>query len=123
LFDGIAAGRIAIYGGEVDPSDKGHEGAGGFTGELLFWKPADKLGSSSKSPAALSSSEPTNQVPDGWSSWSTHAVKHQLQQPMARGWTASAVVLMPMPVLAVFGGLSGNDESPVRLDDLQLLVL
>ena len=46
-----------------------------------------------------------------------------LGQPEARGWTAATTVQIPTPALAVFGGLTGNDDSPVRLGDLHLLAM
>ena len=29
------AGSVCVFGGEVSPSDKGHEGAGGFADDLV----------------------------------------------------------------------------------------
>ena len=32
---------LLLFGGEVSPSDRGHEGAGGFAGDLLAIDPLD----------------------------------------------------------------------------------
>ena len=31
----VLAGRLVLFGGEVDPSEKGHEGAGGFAQDVV----------------------------------------------------------------------------------------
>ena len=84
---------IVFFGGEVDPSAKGHEGAGGFSNDCQFFsgKTGKFLGSNSDAP-----------------------------KPLQRGWT-SAAVLADANRMVVFGGLSGDDESPVRLNDLWVL--
>ena len=84
---------LMVHGGEVSPSDKGHEGAGGFAGDLV---------------AIDSSGEPMHLVlADGEPA------------PSARGWAASATLSGSEGVL--FGGLAGDDQSPVRLNDAWML--
>jgi hypothetical protein len=90
-----SAGVSVIFGGEVDPSAKGHEGAGGFENDLVLLDESTGkyLGST---PAAS----------DGW--------------PATRGWSDAQGVDEGngKGYLLVFGGLSGDDASPRRLDDL-----
>ena len=83
-----------IFGGEVSPSDKGHEGAGGFAGDLVAIDPR--------------SGEPLHL-----------AIEDGSPTPPARGWGASASLSPSEGIL--FGGLAGDDASPVRLDDAWLL--
>ena len=72
---------------------KGHEGAGGFSNACQFFdgKTGKFLGTKKNDP-----------------------------QPLQRGWT-SAAVLGDESRLIVFGGLSGDDENPTRLNDLRVL--
>jgi hypothetical protein len=91
-----------IFGGEVDPSERGHEGAGGFTNDLILIDGAsetiiDKI---------LAPDEPD----DSKSSW-----------PEKRGWTDGATYESEkgkVNCIFLFGGLTGDDENPRRLDDL-----
>ena len=84
---------LLIYGGEVSPSDHGHEGAGDFASDLLAIDPA------TGAPIQLS-------VEEG-------------PAPMARGWAAATALSPTEGVL--HGGLSGSDAEPLRLDDTWLL--
>eukprot|EP00045_Choanoeca_perplexa_P001569 m.20646 g.20646 ORF g.20646 m.20646 type:complete len:350 (+) comp11037_c0_seq1:298-1347(+) len=88
-----------IFGGEVDPSDRGHEGAGGFENDLVV---LDESTGSYKT---------TVKAGDGW--------------PQTRGWSDGAAYTAQDGVgqLFIFGGLSGNDAQPERLDDLWLLTV
>jgi hypothetical protein len=85
---------VWVFGGEVSPSDKGHEGAGGFAGDLLA---IDAL-----------SGEPLQIILEDGS-----------PTPPARGWGSSATTSPSEGVL--FGGLAGDDHSPARLNDAWLL--
>jgi len=80
---------IVIFGGEVDPSAQGHSGAGDFAADLVF------LNTSS---LEFSTIEVGGTVPTG------------------RGWTRIAADSDHSFLL--FGGLAGNDENPMRLDDV-----
>jgi len=80
---------VVIFGGEVSPSDKGHEGAGGFASDLIGFESA--AGSQLEVSAACPPS------------------------PSPRGWGAAAAIGPDEGV--VFGGLAGDDSSPERLGD------
>mmetsp|Transcript_65613 Transcript_65613/g.105349 ORF Transcript_65613/g.105349 Transcript_65613/m.105349 type:complete len:138 (+) Transcript_65613:2-415(+) len=89
------SGHLVIIGGEVNPSDKGHEGAGGFARDVLL---VDASG-------------------DG-----DAVVIHSSKMPKAfepRGWYSAAATQDGRVVL--FGGLAGDDEAPHRLDDTWVL--
>ena len=92
-------GYSVIFGGEVDPSDRGHEGAGGFEQDLVI---LDETNASFVS----------SFKPDDASAW-----------PPARGWSDAATLEdeSGRGKLFVFGGLAGDDENPKRLDDLWML--
>jgi hypothetical protein len=94
-----SVGVAVIFGGEVDPSERGHEGAGGFENDVVLLDESTGKYISSTSVAEGSDS----------SAW-----------PETRGWSDAAAVDMGdgAGALFVFGGLSGDDDSPRRLDDL-----
>ncbi|XP_024397417.1 thiohydroximate-O-sulfate sulfur/sulfate-lyase (nitrile-forming) NSP2 [Physcomitrium patens] len=85
--------KIVLYGGEVDPSDQGHMGAGAFSSEVL--------------------------VLDAYHlSWSRPDVSVEGERdPGARGWYAAAAFGNSM---LVYGG---NSDSNDRLDDIFVLSL
>jgi Galactose oxidase, central domain/Kelch motif len=87
-------GVVLVFGGEVDPSDRGHEGAGGFENDLLVLD--------SKTGALLETFKATSSSPN------------------QRGWADADSVDNGSGVgqFFVFGGLTGNDTDPVRLSDL-----
>ena len=86
------ADKIIFFGGEVQPSEKGHEGAGGFTNNVVILDGATGL------PLPISiEGEPL---------------------PTVRGWSDACVTNNS---LIVYGGLSGTDEEPQRLDYCWLL--
>jgi hypothetical protein len=80
----------------VSPSDRGHEGAGGFAADLV----------------ALDVTAGGAPV---------HLVIEDGPQPQARGWAAATAISDREALL--FGGLAGTDEAPLRLDDTWLLRL
>ena len=88
-----------IFGGEVDPSDRGHEGAGGFQNDVVI---LDYQSGAHKETIQKYSSD---------SEW-----------PEERGWSDGDVGQVDSSLdgesLFVFGGLSGDDKDPRRLDDL-----
>ena len=88
-----------IFGGETSPSNKGHSGAGNFTNSLIVLDEAD--GGQTVKKADL------GHEPD--------------LGPSPRGWLAGAALQDNR--FAIFGGLSGDDESPIRLDDLWICKL
>jgi len=85
-------GVLTIFGGEVGPSEKGHEGAGNFSDDLVLLD--DRTGSL----LGTCSRGDKNGV-----------------SPRARGWGAAAAI--GRSHLAIFGGLAGNDDMPQRLND------
>jgi hypothetical protein len=93
-----SVGVSVIFGGEVDPSAKGHEGAGGFENDLVVLD--EKTGSILT--ASIKSDGPE---PRGWSD----AAHTDDGKGTGQFFT--------------FGGLSGDDASPRRLDDLWRLDL
>lgn len=90
-------GVSVIFGGEVDPSDRGHEGAGAFENDLV--------------------------VLDEKSATYVETFKSDASWPQTRGWSDAAVVdnAGEAGLFYVFGGLSGDDKDPERLDDLWVL--
>ena len=90
-----SVGHTIIFGGEVDPSDRGHEGAGGFENDVVVLK--EDSGDYLETIKAG--------VSDAW--------------PECRGWSDGASVdAKGTGHLYIFGGLSGDDLNPRRLDDL-----
>lgn len=87
-FAPVSGPAVVVFGGEVSPSDKGHEGAGGFASDLV---------------GIDAGGQPIEVVVDGAST------------PPPRGWGAGTAIAADQGVL--FGGLSGDDAAPVRLGD------
>lgn len=112
VASGVTMGStLVFFGGEVNPSEKGHEGAGGFTNDVIFL-------------------DGTTGLPTITTTISS------VELPTERGWMDAAAVRMESDnsgqesksignntswTLVVFGGLSGSDEQPIRLDDVWLL--
>jgi hypothetical protein len=99
-----SVGVALIFGGEVDPSDRGHEGAGGFENDITVLD--EKTGAFKETIKASGSPEGT--------AW-----------PEARGWSDATSVDdgNGKASLFMFGGLAGDDTNPARLDDLWRLDL
>lgn len=93
VFSTVGIGKyIFIYGGEVDPSDLGHLGAGKFTGEVY----------------ALDTEELV------WKKWEDGSGSGE--HPAARGWCAFAAASRDgKEGLLVYGG---NSDSNDRLEDI-----
>jgi hypothetical protein len=101
VFGSISSSNIGIiFGGEVDPSEKRHEGAGGFTNDLVLIDGT------------------TEAILDTLMAPQDASLK--LSWPEERGWTDGAVYESKEGTgsLFLFGGLSGDDGNPRRLDDL-----
>lgn len=96
-FDLPAGPATLLFGGEVEPSDIGHAGAGGFERDLVAIDSA--------------SGEPLELVLDDAGSG----------EPRARGWASAAALSAETGVL--FGGLAGSDDAPERLDDAWTLTV
>lgn len=95
-----SVGVSIIFGGEVDPSAKGHEGAGSFDNSLVLLD---------QETGKYLETVPANGGSDKW--------------PESRGWSHGTAIDdgNGRGELYFFGGLSGDDANPVRLDDLWLL--
>lgn len=89
------SGRMVLFGGEVDPSAYGHEGAGGFTNDIVI-------------------------LADDGQVVTTIPRQAGVDWPEGRGWTQAATRSTEGDTesLIVFGGLSGTDAAPLRLGDL-----
>jgi len=87
---------IVIIGGEVDPSTRGHEGAGGFCNDLILVH-EDSL-------EIQTIKEKDQQNKNEW--------------PLPRGWSAGCPTTGNGSEIIVFGGLTGDDQNPKRLNDL-----
>ena len=130
---GIAclANRIVLYGGEIDPSTKGHDGAGGFSSDVyIFSETVSPFASTlscwprcgtppisgvrstsvSKLRVELQVSEQRISQEKSWEKETVHG-----EPPVPRGWFAACASGQE---LLVHGG---NSESNVRLDDMYLL--
>lgn len=81
---------LFVFGGEVSPSDHGHEGAGGFASDVLLIN--DQIGTV------------------------TSTIAKDDVHPQARGWGACDAI--GNEGVVIYGGLSGSDEDPVRLADV-----
>ena len=86
--------KCVIFGGEVDPSQKGHEGAGGFERDVVILDGTSGTVIETFQPSSISGDE---------------------EWPGNRGWADAAV---HEDTFYLFGGLAGDDASPIRLDDL-----
>jgi N-acetylneuraminic acid mutarotase len=90
-----AINKAVLFGGEVDPSERGHEGAGGFENDVVLL--------------------------DGTTGEYLQTVRASSgASPEARGWSDGDVFGNS---LYIFGGLAGDDNSPKRLNDLWRLDL
>ena len=110
-------GCSVVFGGEVDPSDRGHEGAGGFENDIVILD--ERTGAYVTTIAAPASASDGDESSNAF--W-----------PKQRGWSDAAGVIKSgdgseartrTGLLYVFGGLSGDDVSPERLDDLIVLII
>ena len=84
---------IVIFGGEIDPSNRGHEGAGGFSNELFL------INEDTLEIKILSRKD----FPD-------------MDWPISRGWSSGSSISNEQ--FLIFGGLTGDDKDPMRLNDL-----
>jgi len=120
-------GRIVVYGGEVEPSERGHEGAGGFSGDVLEF---DADGAARRLvPAPLTSDRPT---PRGWTAMAPLPLTACNLQARRAHKDACAECNEHLHACkehacrvhaVLFGGLAGDDASPERLSDAWVLHL
>merc|ERR1712198_58485 len=101
LVGGIAGkgNYIAVFGGEISESSKGHEGAGGFSNKLILIN---------EETLEVTIADPKND---------------ESGMPTQRGWSSGCSLPNNKSQLAVFGGLSGNDDNPKRLGDLWICTI
>lgn len=96
-------GRFMIlFGGEVDTSQRGHEGAGAFASDIVCIDCGTETATERGRPAVVRA------VNGGGA-----------DTPCARGWTAMAGFPSDYGsgCAILFGGLTGDDENPERLND------
>jgi hypothetical protein len=112
-----------IFGGEVDPSDRGHEGAGGFENDVVVLD--EKMGfhvTTIDSPKKREQEAITNrqQWSDSYVFEDANTKKYKQPWPQERGWSDAAAWEDEDKVghFYMFGGLTGDDTNPTRLDDL-----
>jgi len=84
---------IVIFGGEIDPSNRGHEGAGGFSNELFL------INEDTLEIKIISRKDFPN-----------------MNWPITRGWSSGSSISNNQ--FLIFGGLTGDDKDPMRLNDL-----
>lgn len=102
------AGHLLAFGGEIDPSDKGHEGAGQFSGETFCY---DVAGGSGGSVQQGCGGHGHGAHSRGWCKLAPGG-----EGPGPRGWFATAT--LPDGSMVVHGGINdGND----RLADMYRL--
>lgn len=94
---------VCVFGGELEPSARGHEGAGNFSNDVLCLNTTPN--EERVSQVALSDPKAEQPCPRGW-----------LESSLLRTGDGTADI-------AVFGGLSGNDESFTRKEDMWILRL
>jgi len=82
--------RVLLFGGELQPSDRGHEGAGAFSSDTQVFE------ASSSMKVLGDGKGKTNPPPRGWSA--------------SASWGSGKVV--------VAGGLAGDDANPIRMMDV-----
>lgn len=92
-------GAIAVFGGETESSAKGHDGAGNFTNDVVI---IDSVTGDVSVAAAAGDAA-----------------------PCVRGWTCMAAWEEQSGEggAVVFGGLTGDDDAPLRLGDTWLMRL
>jgi len=89
---------IAIFGGEVTESSKGHEGAGGFSNDLILINEETlKITTFKEEDCGKTGPE------SGW--------------PLPRGWSSGCSERSENTIF-IFGGLRGDDNNPIRTNDL-----
>ena len=89
---------IAIFGGEVTESSKGHEGAGGFSNDLILINEETlKITTFKEEDCGKTGPE------SGW--------------PLPRGWSSGCSERSENSIF-IFGGLRGDDNAPIRTNDL-----
>ena len=100
--------HVVVFGGEVDPSEKGHEGAGAFSNDVSVFRVTDGDEGEGGAAATATPVAVAFAAPDA-------------PRPTPRGWLGFTATGPASAVL--FGGLAGDDASPLRLNDTWTLTL
>jgi hypothetical protein len=90
-----------LFAGEVEPSNKGHEGAGSFTNQSIMLSPKPEEDRPTMAATVVEAGSGDS-------------------LPPPRGWAPMATV---GDTVVVFGGLAGDDAEPLRLNDAWSLKL
>jgi len=89
--------KIVCFGGEISPSIIGHNGAGKFSNDLYIFDGND---------ATIKKNKINYVFPE---------------RPLPRGWSSGCN--FTKDEIIIFGGLTGNDEFPKKLNDIWILEL
>lgn len=124
----LPSGKVVVFGGEVSPSERGHDGAGGFSKEVFLLDPASgscEVRRTSNPPrrshlirfdCLTPLAPPMPSFPLSLSlSFQRIEVDAAGGCPEPRGWGSGCRV--SGNVGAFFGGLTGSDSDPRRLGD------
>lgn len=118
----IAQNRyVVMFGGEVNTSDRGHEGAGDFASDLVCIDSAtgavvECTNTGTNTPPARGWTEMTTMLPAAAAAATTLTTAEFLASNLMQSYSQSYSVLL-------CGGLTGNDENPQRLNDTWLLTV
>jgi len=115
----ISKGKyVLLFGGEVNISDRGHEGAGDFSNDIVCIDSA--TGTILKCTNITEGSDASKCPPArGWTEMATLGSKSNSSSIL----TLSGSHCESAHSVLLFGGLTGNDENPQRLGDTWLLTI
>ena len=124
-------GIAVIFGGQVNPADRGHVGAGSFCDDIVVLdeqlgfhvatipSPQEKI--HEKKMSSHQMTKPTYKWHDRDYVDDINVEKFQQPWPKERGWADADYyedVDSGVGYMYLFGGLSGTDAEPIRLNDL-----
>ena len=101
---------VVVFGGEVAPSERGHEGAGSFSDEVFVLNSSGEV--QTVDVAIAETKERINN--------NDEAAKSR-EKPEPRGWAYGASLTPNSGIF--YGGLTGDDKNPTRLGDTWILTL
>ena len=107
---GRGSGEVVVFGGEMDPSELGHAGAGIFSNATFCFDPVEKKWRDCE--------VSTMAVVEGGEREEETAEEEVIE---GRGWVASTTIqyTSPNPTLVVSGGVTNENK---RLQDLLILI-
>ena len=122
-------GIAILFGGEVNPSDRGHAGAGSFGNDIVVLDeqlgfhvatiPSPEEKRLEKQMTSQQLSHPKHKWHDRDFVEDINVDKYQQPWPVERGWADAAYFEEDgVGYMYMFGGLSGTDNEPIRLNDL-----